>query len=128
MQKTSRPQTAGILSVISGAIGLLGSFVGLVRILVLSVNGTLADHNFVVFGHTIAHSIYVSIVLSIFISGIIALVGGICAIRRKIWGMALAGSIASMYLITVVGLVSVILTGLSHDEFELETKNTQTSS
>lgn len=128
MQKTSRPQTAGILSVISGAIGLLVSAVNFVHILLLSVNGTLADHNFVVFGHTIAHSIYVSLVLSIFISGIIALVGGICAIRRKIWGMALAGSIASMYLLTVVGLVSVILTGLSHDEFELETKNTQTSS
>jgi hypothetical protein len=43
------------------------------------------------------------------------LVAGFCALRRRIWWLALAGSI---FLAIPLGLVSVILIALSKEEFK----------
>ena len=50
--------------------------------------------------------------------GIVAIIGGIFAFRRKVWGLALAGSIAAIFGSTPLGIVSTIFTAISKDEFE----------
>jgi len=58
--------------------------------------------------------------------GLVAIVGGIFAIKRKIWGLALAGAICaivpphpwgSLIWTPVVGALAVVLLVLSRNEF-----------
>ena len=50
------------------------------------------------------------------ILGILSIIGGVFNLKRKRWGLALAGSIA-VAVLTLWGVVSVIFTALSKDEF-----------
>ena len=50
--------------------------------------------------------------------GILAIVGGYCALRSKRWGWALAGAIAAILPFFPLGITSVILTVTARDEFE----------
>ena len=51
--------------------------------------------------------------------GTAALVGGICALRRRHWGFALCGAICSMPpLPSITGIVAVVLVVLAREEFE----------
>ena len=103
--KTWKPVGAGILSIISGAF------------IVWYRSGELI-------------SVGSSPVGIIF--GLIAIAGGIFAIRRKVWGLALAGAICAIvpphpwgYLIwtPVLGILAVVLVALSKSEFGRESKS-----
>jgi hypothetical protein len=52
------------------------------------------------------------------ILGILAIVGGICALRRKRWGWALAGAVGGVLPFFPLGIASLILTVMARDEFE----------
>ena len=52
------------------------------------------------------------------IIAILALVGGIFAVQRKQWGLALAGSIAAILSLFPLGIASTVLTAISKEEFE----------
>ena len=57
----------------------------------------------------------VGIVLLVF--GIIALIGGIYAIKRQKWGLALAGSILALPAGGILGILSIIFVSLGRKEF-----------
>jgi len=64
-------------------------------------------------------ALIIGIVLIVF--GIIALVGGVHAIRRRRWGLALAGGILSFPFIpfgAILGLLAIIFVSLGKGEFE----------
>ena len=48
----------------------------------------------------------------------LAIVGGICATKRKKWGWALAGSIATAIVPFPLGIAAIILLVLSKNEFK----------
>jgi hypothetical protein len=48
----------------------------------------------------------------------LAIIGGVCALRRKNWAMALVGSIAVIWPTSVVGIAAVVLNIMARDEFE----------
>lgn len=88
MEKTWKPTTAGILCIIAGAIELLfgiGLAVGL---------GLLGSLGGVVPG---LPGILAVVGIPWIILGIVAVVGGIYALRRGNWGLALAGSICAIF-------------------------------
>ena len=58
------------------------------------------------------------IIIPLAILPVLALVGGIYAIQRKKWGLALAGSIAAFLPFSLLGIASVVLIALSKNEFE----------
>jgi hypothetical protein len=62
-------------------------------------------------------SILLAIAIPFCVCGIIAVIGGIFAIQRKCWGMALAGSIAAFFPAWIFGLGSVVFIAISRDEF-----------
>lgn len=114
MEKTPMPIIAGILEIVSGVISLVG-FIGL---LIGSIAvGSEAAH---FYGYEIGIALAVLIILTLlsFIVGILALVGGIYAVQRKKWGWALTGSIFALVPTFLLGLVAIILTALSKNEFE----------
>ncbi len=85
MEKTWKPTTAGILSIIAGIIGVIPGIV------------VVASRE--MFG---APSI---------VPGAIAIIGGINALRRRGWGLALAGSICALFgpagFLVIFGLLAV---------------------
>jgi hypothetical protein len=53
------------------------------------------------------------------ILGILAIIGGIFALRRKIWGLALAGAIAGTFVFFPCGIPAIIFVSLGKQEFAL---------
>ena len=49
--------------------------------------------------------------------GIIAIVGGVSAIRRKSFGLSLAGAICALIPLNLLGLLAVIFVSLGKREF-----------
>jgi len=121
MEKTWKPVVAGILDIISGIPSLIGV---LYMIIAIVVTGSAALHipGMVIPGMP-AIPEFVPIILSIIAGalafvGILAIVGGIFALQRKNWGLALAGSIAAFLPWSLLGIAAIILTALSKNEFE----------
>ena len=105
MERTWKPTTAGILSIIAGAIGVITGIV------VATIGGIIATFFGVawtgVFGVP-------SIIL-----GIIAIVGGSYALKRRVWGLALAGSICAFFgPWGLLGILAIIFVSLGKGEFE----------
>ncbi|HEX9908369.1 MAG TPA: zinc ribbon domain-containing protein [Thermoplasmata archaeon] len=99
--KTAKPVVAGILMIISGGITLLSPF-------------TYGAFGFVggldnIFGMIMAVMV---------VAGAISVVGGILAIARKYFMLALLGGIAAFFGFWLLGLVALILIALSYGEFK----------
>jgi hypothetical protein len=105
MEKTWKPTTAGILSIIAGCIAVVTG-------IVVALLGTLIGGFFGLpwpglFG------------IPSLIFGIIAIVGGIYALRRQVWGLALAGAICALVgPWAILGLLAIIFVSLGKGEFE----------
>jgi hypothetical protein len=105
MERTWKPTTAGILSIIAGSIAVVA---GLVAALLGSFIGGFFDLPW-----TGAVGIP-SLAL-----GIIAIVGGTYALKRQVWGLALAGSICALVgPWFILGLLAIIFVSLGKGEFE----------
>lgn len=90
---TKRPIAAGILSIIAGVIGLI---IGLII-------GGLGD---------------LGEIMAIFWPlGVVAIFGGIFAISRRLWRLALAGAICSL-VVFPLGIPAIILISMSRREFK----------
>lgn len=118
-ERTWRPTTGGLLAIISGAwnlvIGLGAVFGGtFLSDFIADFNTTLSDA---------LQGVGVGAGSALIVLGIIAIVGGTYAIMRRMWGMALAGSIAAAFpspvvLPTLMGILSIIFNTLGHMEFK----------
>lgn len=112
MQKTWKPTAAGILDIISGACGLIGF---LFLIVAAVASGLIPEMAGVPL--ELVRGILIAVSIPMAIVSILALVGGIYALQRKVWGLALAGSIAAFVISAVLGIVAIILTAISKNEF-----------
>ena len=110
-EHTWMPLTAGILTIISAAIKLLTA---LGIIIGFSVYTTRPQFSIGISETTIL----IGIMIPFLVLGIVALIGGICAIRRKMWGMALAGSIAAFLPTSILGVLAIIFVAISKNEFK----------
>jgi hypothetical protein len=109
-KKTWKPTTAGILSIVAGAVELL------VGISVGSLSGLLGSLS----GIPDLGVILGILGFPLIILGIVAIVGGIFSLRRRVWGLALAGAICSLFLlyVTILGILAIIFVAMSKKEFE----------
>ena len=114
MERTWMPTVAGILNIIAGTFGLIGG-------LVLIVLGTVASGVLepFVFGtlQLVPLAFLSALGLPLLILGILALVGGIYALQRKMWGLALASSISAVLFSRLLGIPAIIFIALSKKEF-----------
>lgn len=105
MERTWKPTTAGILSIIGGAIAVMFG-------LAVAVAGAFAG-GFMGMGWLSAIGTP-SIVL-----GAVAIVGGVYALKRRIWGLALAGAICALFgPWGILGLLAIIFVAMGKNEFE----------
>ena len=114
----------GILSIIVGAFEVIGggvmvTFISL-RMLVRPWFFFLPDVPWVWHEHSIAvfPTLPVIIMGGVLLAlGIVAIVGGISAIRRKSFGLSLAGAICALIPLNLLGLLAVIFVSLGKREF-----------
>jgi len=107
-KKTGFSTVAGILDIIDGSLKLLGVF-GLTIVIIGILIGD-EERN--------ALAILLAIAIPLAVLGILAMAGGISALQKKSWGMALAGAIAAVLPFSLLGIAALILTALSRDEFK----------
>ncbi len=114
MEKTWMPTVAGILDIVAAVFKLMGVFVLIIVIIVaegvLSIGGVWIPMG--------VGAILWAIVIPLAMVSILSLVGGIYALQRKKWGLALAGSIAAFLPSSLLGALAIIFTALSKKEFE----------
>ena len=111
MKKTNKPAIAGILTIISGVLGLSGIInyaVGLSDVTGFSKGDMPPFVPSIIFGMPIPALIIT----------VLALVGGIFALKRKYWAWSLAGSIAATLSFLPLGIPAIVLAAQSKDEFE----------
>ncbi len=121
VKKTWKPITAGILNIISGALGaffVIGLIIAIIAVdtwrFLLDVIPPV-DLPFVV--PLVNTILLVLLVLSI-IETVFPIVGGVFALQRKKWGWALAGSIIAILGVFPLGVASTIFVAMAKDEFE----------
>ncbi|HSW58568.1 MAG TPA: hypothetical protein VLH15_09210 [Dehalococcoidales bacterium] len=108
--RTAKPVVAGILSIIVGAGCILGSL-GISA--AAAVLGTLSG--FICF---FPGMLWPFLALPFLAAGVLAVIGGVFNLQRRHWGWALAGSITALLVSNILGLIAVVLTALSKDEFK----------
>ena len=114
-------KVGGILSIVSGAFGILG--LGWMVLWIYMFNFMLTmpqepmapefPHQFFRF----MAIIYGSMGLILALLGVLAIVGGVFALKKKYWGVALAGAIASIITFFPCGIAAIIFISLSRQEF-----------
>lgn len=118
MEKTWKPTTAGILSIIAGSLTVGGGIVLLLLGGVLS--GILAAAGVPDIAFLIPFPILGIIAVPLLILGIVAIIGGVYAIKRRYWPFALAGAICALFppQIGILGILAIVFVVLGKDEFE----------
>jgi hypothetical protein len=116
--KTWKPTVAGILAIVAGAGGVIVWTLIILGVFIFLIASSSGGVNLPIL-HSKLIPVWVSILAIPFMAlSILAIVGGVFALSRRIWGLALAGSIGALFCSTVLGVVAIIFIALSKDEFE----------
>lgn len=104
-EETWKPTATGILCIVAGAVQtVLG--------LVLAIGGGLA-------GELVGVAWLPYVGIALIALGVAAVIGGIYALLRRIWVLALAGSIITMLVgVPITGILAVLFVSLGKDEFD----------
>ena len=106
VKQTWMPMVAGILSIVAGGVQIIAG-------IVIAAVGALATFWIGGLGGIAGFPVVAL--------GVVAIIGGICSLRRKAWGLALAGAICAVFIphvTAVVGILAVIFVASSRKEFK----------
>ncbi len=118
MENAWMPKVAGILDIVAGSFGILISFFITIWFGVISyfIPTNVSEFNDFPFRFMTIFMVLWGVF--IFAAGVLAIVGGIRALRKKHWGLALAGSIAAFFGSSPLGVAAIIFTALGKNQFE----------
>jgi len=107
--RTAFPTAAGILMIIAGAIHLIAG-----------VSGAIGSLSYLWGTGMLAGNLMLAIGAPLIVLGMISLIGGVYALNRRAWGMALAGSICALVppISTIMGVLAIIFIVISQKEFK----------
>ena len=116
MEQTWKPTTGGILCIIAGVINVL---LGLVVVVVLAGAGLLMGTELVELPAELAGMSWLGVLgVPLVVVGIVSIVGGVYALKRRLWGFALAGAICSIMTGNLLyGTLAIIFISVSKSEF-----------
>jgi hypothetical protein len=119
--KTWQPTVAGILTVLDGSFSVLvslGLFVGSILLWATPSWAEIVESDSAPLTAATVGTIVTIIAVVILALAILELLGGISALQRKRWGLALAGSIAAALPGNVLGILAIIFLAMSKNEFD----------
>ncbi len=116
------PTAGGVLNIISGIFGLissifLGFFASIFKAFIEDPDHWNIDYQTYEALKDIPAGFWWFLVIVTAILSIVALIGGIFAVQRKGWGLALTGSICAILQNGILGIISTIFVALSRKEF-----------
>lgn len=117
---TLKPTIAGVLDIIAGVMALIGACV----LFLIGVVGTGAITTAGAHDPTAARFAYLPIALFgplallCLVIGVLAVVGGIAAVRQRRFWLALVGGIAALFAFFPIGIPAVVLTVMAEREFQ----------
>ena len=122
VKRTAMPTVAGILEIISGAISIL-AFIGImIAFFFIPASMTVSPgpaEEFGLWSFSILSGVFLAIgAVVMLIFSVLPILGGVYAIQRKKWGLALTGAIVVTIANLLLGIPALILTALAKDEFE----------
>jgi len=120
MERTWKPTAAGILSITAGTIIAVG---GLIVVSLVWLGGAVLEFFLKIASEPnqdipAVASFEGGVLIVILIIATLAIVGGVYALRRRMWGLALAGSICALVGFVIPGILAIIFVSLSKREFE----------
>lgn len=123
----SVPRQSTVMSLIGGVLVVISGLLGIILGLILAVlSSSITDLMGGMYGEDVlsaVEGILVTCGVIWFIIGLVALIGGVFAIRRKKWGIAIVGGVFALFTIgpyflgSILGLIGLILIAISKDEF-----------
>jgi len=123
MERTWIPTTAGILNIISGTFFLIAGITVLGLLGQPTVAMPWASYAMYSMGlsgtpsASFVTAFIITLATMLIVPGITSLLGGIYALKRSLWGLALAGSIFAFFYLPPLGTSAIVLTALSKKEF-----------
>ena len=121
---SNNAKVGGILSIVAGAIGALWAAVVLFFVLLISVaavSGPSYDSRYYAAPPGDAVALFVVFVVGFGVLfaavPVLAIVGGVFALKRKHWGWALAGAIASVFIFLPCGVPAIVFVAMGKPEF-----------
>ena len=116
---TWKPVTAGILDIVSGAIGMVGGvYIVILSQIFRSLHEILKLDPFVIQRIEVIINRIIAVPFIVVFIGIVSIIGGVYALQRRLWMLALAGAISSCIVFPVFGLPSIIITAMAREEFK----------
>ena len=125
--KTWKSTTAGILSILGGASAITGGIMltlmaqGVMLFGVVPWTAFIPELEYIPEIHGIFSGIGIFIFalgIPLIILGAVAIVGGVYALKRKKWGLALAGASCALLCNTLVGILAVVFVIMGKEEFD----------
>ncbi len=120
--KTWKSTTAGILTIISGALnGLMAIGIIVAIIFVGSLSPIIMDYippEDAPFIMPLVVPILIGVLVLSIAATVFPIIGGVFALQRRRWGWALAGSIIAIFRTFILGLLATIFVSMARDEFE----------
>ncbi len=118
---TNNARVGGILTIVSGAFGVLWFVWTLFAILMMrfifSMPSTPFGSPFPAEFFTLMTIFYSAFGIFFLLIGVLSAVGGIFALKKKHWGVALAGAIAGSVNFFLCGVPAIIFVTLAKPEF-----------
>jgi hypothetical protein len=116
MSKHTKPKIAGILQLIWGVpVVICFIYVFIYAMIEIAKHGGLHSGHF-----GLEMGLWFTGVALPF--GILSVLGGIYALKRKKWGLVLAGAIAGIFLFWPISVAAIVMTILSKDEFTVASR------
>lgn len=116
MKRTWMPEVVGALDITSGLISLaVALFLTAVNISIGDIMDFAGASQWLPFQ---LPAILWTVAAVFFVCGGVALAGGVAALRRKTWGLAVIGSVAASFPWCLLGITAAALTALARGEFE----------
>jgi len=117
---THKTTIAGILDIVAGASSLIGALaLFIIGVIGSGVLGIAGAHEEEVLPFAILPiAFFLPLALMCLVIGVVAIAGGIAALRRERMWLAVIGSIAALFAFFPLGVVAIILTIIAENEFE----------
>ena len=113
---TSKATIAGILDIASGLMALMGGAV-LAAIGLVGTGVLIAVPDDMPPIQWVPLAFFGPMALMVLITGVIAIIGGIKAIKRTSWAWTLAGAVAALVCCIPLGIASLVVTVMAEGEF-----------
>ena len=113
---TSKATIAGILNIASGLMALIGGAV-LAAIGLIGTGVLYAVPDDMPPIQWLPLAFFGPMALMVLIAGVVAIVGGIKAIKRTSWAWTLAGAVAALVCCIPLGIASLVATIMAEGEF-----------